>query len=216
MFKLKKKLLIKLFCLLCLHFAVNAQIITPDKYLLTDVLINQTINKKLHDSVQSYDSSWLKNDSINQALIIEFATDHHQFCSFLFYQNYLPYTATKELNLFQHNHQNNKQIADSLIAELTYKLLDSAQATHHSNFISRENHQLGELKSKAISCYNAPSSKLNIDGNEVLTWTYAPDPNYQSSHKNASRYAKSSFGYTNIMIYRNDSLIARVLIDQIP
>lgn len=116
--------------MLCLRFAVNAQIITPDKYLLTDVLINQTINKKLHDSVQSYDSSWLKNDSINQALIIEFATDRHQFFSFLFYQNYLPYTAARELNLFQSNHQDNKQIADSLIAELTYQLLDSAQATH--------------------------------------------------------------------------------------
>jgi len=202
--------------LLFLNFAVNGQIITPDKYLLPKELINQTINNKLHDSVQSYDASWLKNDSSNQALIIEFATDRHQFFSFLFYQNYLPYTAARELNLFQSNHQDNKQIADSLISEFTYQLLDSAQTTRHVNFISRENHKLGELKSKAISRYNIPSSRLNVDGNEVLTWTYGPDPNYQSSPKNASRYAKNSFGYTNIMIYRNDSLIARVLIDQIP
>ena len=196
-----------------LPLSYKSQIINPDVYPITKNMLGEVVNKNLNEEVQTYDQAWFKNDSLNQSIVIELATDYHWYFAWHFYSSELPKPIMNEIEIFK---KDESEISDSIKGIYIHSRIDSSKNIDAKYFISKSGHKLGENKSYSLGAYGEPDSTSTEGENEILIWNFSADPKYFDTKKTLSKYAIDSFGYSITMIYKNDKLIGRIVFDNIP
>ena len=94
---------------------------------------------------------------------------------------------------------------------------DSSAETGKSYFTTRQGISLGISKSEVLARSGRPGSDTLVDHVEMLGWDYQGDQMLaETGEKPDGRIAKDSFGYHVIMYFRNGSLVAMILENDIP
>lgn len=92
-----------------------------------------------------------------------------------------------------------------------------AGKTSQHYFKTKKGFQLGDPKAKATGAYGKPDRCTVARGIEHCQWKYAGDfTDATSKSKTAKPLAKDSYGYSVSMFFKNDKLIAMILINDIP
>jgi len=190
-----------------------------DDYQITDSMLLRVADKNPFFIIKagqcvSLEKAWFFNDTIDQVIIIQLATDYHRFLTFHFTKSNFPADLVSEIGL-----ENNKGEPASLKQKLIdlNGLVEQATIINSSYFISHRSFKLGDTKQKAISIYGKPDYELKDGQIEKLEWQFEGDELYDGkSNLNGRPLAKGSFGHNIKMYFKNDRLIGQILFNDIP
>lgn len=191
--------------------------------MLADISSNNSSHKKKSGEIFSLDKVWLSNDTLNQILVFDLYTDYHRLNIFHFLKNDIPSDIISQMELYV-----SKSKFDNIFNEATFKqkknyfsgFVNSAYKINQRYFTTKKGFKLGDKKEKAISVYGNPDKCLTVDNIEKCEWKFEGD--YVESEeihpkvKTKKPFAKDSFGYSVMMYFRNDTIIAIIISNDIP
>ncbi|MGE0636260.1 MAG: hypothetical protein AB7G44_05950 [Bacteroidia bacterium] len=211
-----KNFYLLVFFFLCAGFAVgqNKDTLITDNYPITTNMLKNYPRELSVGNMFAFDKAWFVNDSINQALVVDLATDYHCHRLTHFYIDDVPENLINEMwkitlpdSLPLKNILTNFQI-----------MVKKGKPINRSYFTTNKGIQLGDDKQKFLKIYNIPDSYAYYGVIEKLEWWF--DGEYFESDfikpETPKPIAKESFGYRVTAYFRNDKLIAMMLQNDIP
>jgi hypothetical protein len=199
-----------------------------DDYPVTDDLFTDNSNnnssyKKKSGVIFSLDKVWFTNDTLKQTLVFEPYTDYHRLYIYHLFNNDIPNDLIKHMELYF-----SKSKFDNVFDTATFEqkktsfsgFVNTAIKINKRYFTTKKGFKLGEKKEKAISVYGNPDKCLTVDNIEKCEWKFEGDyvesEQIHSKAKIKRPFAKDSFGYSVLMYFRNDTLIAMIISNDIP
>ncbi|SDJ09848.1 hypothetical protein SAMN05192550_1647 [Flavobacterium glycines] len=196
---------------------------TVTNEMLTDKTRDNSSYKRKSGEIFSLDKVWFTNDTLKQTLIFELYTDYHRLYIYHLINNDIPSDLIKQIELSV-----SKSKIDNIFETATLKqkqtyfsgFINSAIKINQNYFTSKKGFRLGDKKEKAISIYGIPDKCSTIENIEKCEWKYEGDyVESEETHpkeKTNKPFAKNSFGYSVIMYFRSNNLIAMIISNDIP
>ena len=160
----------------------------------------------------SIEKSWFKNDSIDETLVIELATDYHRFFIYHFNNQNIP----PELVLNIGFHTDNGELAKPKdIINDFQGFIDLSKVINSKFFKSEKGIKIGLSLIEAIEIYGKPDTFKQIEGFSKVRWDFIGDEFYSNEELNGKPLAKNSFGHSVIMYFKENKLVAQELSNEI-
>jgi hypothetical protein len=189
------------------------QCIEVDKYPISDHILRTSPRNLQIDSVIAYDQVWFRKNDESEVIIIELATDLHRFVTTHFLvdsiESHNLYDEVSNSSPISGNYFHSHELEDYYIKRFS----DSAVYIEDSCFQSQQGHVIGEPITVAMEKYGEPDTIINNDEYLKLNWFFKGGLIHSNIMVNC---AQDSFGYYLTFIYRNNLLVARVVINDIP
>ncbi len=199
-----------------------------DDYPVTNVMFtdnssNNSTQKKKSGKIYSLDKVWFTNDTLKQTLVFELYTDYHRLYIYHLFNNDIPNSLIKHMELYV-----SKGKFDNIFDSASFKqkktyfsgFINTAIKINNCYFTTKKGFKLGDKKEKAIRVYGNPDKSLTVDNIEECEWKFEGD--YVESEeihpkaKTKRPLAKDSFGYSVTMYFRNKTIIAMIISNDIP
>jgi hypothetical protein len=191
--------------------------------MLADKTSNNSSYKKKSGEVFSSDKAWFTNDTLKQTLVFELYTDYHRLYIYHFTNADIPTDLIRQMQLYV-----SKSKFDNVFETATFKqkqtyfsgFINSAIKINRQYFTTKKGFKLGDKKEKAIGIYGNPDKSSISENLEKCEWKFEGD--YLESEETRPKmktnkpFAKDSFGYSVTMYFRNNSLIAMIIGNDIP
>ena len=179
---------------------------TVDDYPITNAMLAE---KKNHSG-----EVWYGNDTLKQILFFELYTDYHRMVTYHFYSNDIP---TDLLNKIKPHVDGEVLATEKQKLKYLTTFLNQIPNINSKYFITEKGFRLGDPKQKAIEIYGNPDTTSMNNGIEKFEWKFIGDIFYDGKTElNGKPVAESSFGHQIVMYFRNDKLIAQILVNDIP
>jgi len=191
--------------------------------MLADKSSNNSSYKKKSGEIFSLDKVWFSNDTLNQTLVFELYTDYHRLYIYHLYNNDIPNDLINHMEL-----DVSKSKFDNIFDSATFKqkrayfsgFVNTAIKINQRYFKTRKGFRLGDKKEKAIRVYGNPDKCLTVNNIEKCEWKFEGDyiesEEIHPKAKTKRPFAKDSFGYSVMMYFRNNNLIAMIIRNDIP
>jgi hypothetical protein len=208
-------------CLLFFPYAFEDNYVIPDDYPLTcEMVQSSSVDNNFH-GIYSLRTAWFRNNTLNQVLVIELGTDCGRDGIFHCYSDFRLPHFLGQIHFGKHRTRGVLvQADDHSIVRVFGNFIKSAKAISQSSFRSNKGIALGMRKDNAIKYYGKPDSEFVSEGIAVKRWDFAGDPHLGPIDKApkiiTKRYGKNSFGYHVEMYFRQDSLVAMILMNDEP
>ncbi len=201
----------------------SSNLIEVDKYPITAEQIdlsNQIILDKFDDykiassGVYSYDKAWLRNDSLNEIIVVGLYTDGFRTFYIHFKKQFIIEDLMSYIGLTTENGQlaNLSQIKASLRGFISKSPVVPSQYFTSSNGI-----QLGKSKEQVLKVYGIPDNISKKEGIEKYEWHYAGDKQVHVARTKVNKpFAKNSYGYSIYAYFKDSVLIAHHIQNEIP
>ncbi|MFN8285220.1 MAG: hypothetical protein U0V74_00605 [Chitinophagales bacterium] len=205
--------------LLLLFFSgsgLKAQVI-PDNYTIPTSVFRQHKDTWLTiDSMATGDCQWFRNDSLQQTLIVEFATDYWHLYVYHFSNNYIPSGFTYQLPIYKSEAHNTYKIADDkLKKDYAHQFMDSAYYLPANYFKSNKGARPG-ISSKQLQDIYGPAQRTKQEGaDEIWHWEYKGELEDDATAERMKEVA-NAWGYAVTAWLHNDIVVALVIYNGIP
>ncbi|WP_276134178.1 hypothetical protein [Polluticoccus soli] len=182
--------------------------------MLRDTSSNNSSHKMQSGKLFSFDKAWFRNDSINQTLVFELATDYHRFETFHFYSNQFPADLMKQIGL----NTEGGELANEQQKITDFKgFVNQAIPIKSSYFVTNKGFKLGTTRQQAVNVYGSPDKQSIVDGIEKLEWEFIGDELYtEKIDLKGKPLAMNSFGHQVTMYFVKGKLTALILFNDIP
>lgn len=191
---------------------------TVDDYPITNTMIRKQsgdyhLFKVNSGKTYSIEKSWFKNDSINQTIVIQLATDYHRFFIYHFDNQNTPPDLILDIGF----HTDKGELAKPKDIKNDFQgFIEQSKVINSSFFKSKKGVKIGLSISEAIKIYGEPDAVKKIEGFSKVRWDFIGDEFYNNEDLNGKPLAKNSFGHSVIMYFREHKLVAQELINEIP
>jgi hypothetical protein len=165
--------------------------------------------------VRSLDKVWFANDVLKQTLVFELYTDDFRNASFQFLNNDIPKELIKRMEIVTEG----SELAGYRQKEKYFKgFMRYSKNIDRSYFTTNKGFRLGDKKEKAIAQYGRPDKITRTEGGiETLDWDFTGENVYDGKmNLKGKPLAIDNFGHQVAMFFRNDTLIAIILHNDIP
>lgn len=189
-----------------------------DNYRISNEMINKHYSeyKLLRIKVgntYSIEKCWFRNDSLDQTLVIQLATDYHRYIIFHFDNKNVPTDLINKIEF----HTANGELASMANAIRDFGgFMDKSYPISAAFFESEKGVEIGMSLNQAIKMYNKPDSIQDFDGFTKISWNFTGNEFKDSVTSEDKPLARNSFGHRVVMYFRDNKLVAQILINEIP
>ncbi len=193
--------------------------ITGDDYPITDEMIKSVTGNSFYrlksGNTFAGDKVWFRNDSLGQVIMIELYTDMHRFVTCHFYADDIPEEVMERIDL---QTESGDVASDDQKRKDFPGFVKQAKATEASYFTSKKGFQLGtELRQKVEAIYGKPDQRILLNDREILEWEFQGDQLYDGTTPlNGKPLLRNSYGYKVMMVFRDNRIVAQVIVNEIP
>ncbi len=187
-----------------------------DDYPFTDDMLRENKYNLSSGNLSSFEQMWFINDSLQQLIIISIGTDYFRMgVSHCYTKDALK--LIEYLNIYFQNKEGNAATKKE-IEHAFDGFLKQTKRIGSENFITNKGIKLGDSLQKILNIYGLPDSSSAKNSIDRYQWTYNGDTHvyWDTTLPTERPVAKNSFGHSVVMLFKDDKLIAQILLNDIP